>query len=58
MGGDETESFPDGKCLRREGSYPKKVFGCPERLQVAKKGEFRHTVLGTRHFGMISGKRG
>ena len=58
MRGDETESFPDGRCLRREGSHLMMVFGWPEQFLVAENGEFRHTDLGNRYFGVISGKPG
>ena len=53
IGRDEVGRFPGGRGLRREEAHPMRVFGWPERYQVAEKREFRHTVLGTHHFGVI-----
>jgi len=53
MAGDETGGFPSGGALRRKGAHPMKVFVWLERFLVAETGEFRHTVLGTHHFGLI-----
>ena len=53
MVGDEVGGFPGGRCLRREESHHMKVFGWLEWFRLQKKGEFRHTDLGNRHFGVI-----
>ena len=50
MVGDEVGSFPGGKGLRRERPPIEDHFTLARVVQVAEKGEFRHTVLGNRHF--------
>ena len=53
MVGDEVGSFPGDRCLRREGSHIHEGLMLAGVVQVAETGEFRHTDLGNRHFGVI-----
>jgi hypothetical protein len=56
MGGDETKCSPVGRCLRRGGGCSHRGFMLVGGVQVAEKGEFRHTVLGNPHFEVICGE--
>ena len=53
MGGDAGRGFPGGRCFRRGGGCSHRGFMLAVGVQVAEKGEFRHTILGNRQFGVI-----
>ena len=49
---------PAREILRRGSGWSPRHHMLSGGIQVAKKGEFRHTDLGNRHFGVIWGKPG
>ena len=49
----ESRHFPVKGVLRRGGGGSHRGFMLVGGVQVAEKGEFRHTVLGNPHFGGI-----
>jgi hypothetical protein len=52
----ESRHSPVKGVLRRGGGYSHRGFMLTGGIQVAEKGEFRHTVLGNPHFEVICGE--
>jgi len=49
----ESRHSPVEGVLRRGGGCSHRGFMLAVGVQVAEKGEFRHTILGNRHLGVI-----